>query len=48
MFLVIMEDGQVFKTESITSDDGYITIIDMKDNTIHWNGTWEEIEDFEH
>jgi len=49
-----MEDGQVFKTESITtdeeraSDDGYITIIDMNDATIHFNGVWEEIEDFEH
>ena len=54
MYLVIMEDGQVFKTDYITtdeetaSDDGYITIIDMSDSTIHFKGEWEEIEEFEH
>ena len=52
MYLVIMEDGQVFKAESIStdeeraSDDGIITLVDMNDNTIHFNGVWEEIEDF--
>jgi len=48
----MMEDGEIFKKTKIdevdieASDDGTITLIDMSDNTIHFNSEWEKIEEF--
>ena len=53
MYLIILEDNSIRKSEIITQDDkmscdeGYIDIIRVKDCTKYYSGGWNSIEDVE-
>ena len=53
MYLMIPEDGQIFKAKDITnddmnaSDDGILDIIDIDDMSQYHGGEWHILENWE-